>query len=158
METARLVLGYLDVLIWPVVATAVLIGYRSTVKQLLARIIRLDAAGVSATFDKVSRQAERITGSDHRPTPPRIASELADIKRISPRNYAEARLVGEAFRAGQPVILDLTQMSNYDAKRLIDFAAGLVFHGRGVIGRVTSKVFLLTPAPGDAKLASTAQR
>ena len=42
--------------------------------------------------------------------------------------------------------MNLTDMSDADAKRLVDFAAGLVFGLRGSIERVTSKVFLLSPA------------
>jgi cell division inhibitor SepF len=36
-------------------------------------------------------------------------------------------------------------MEDADAKRLVDFAAGLIFGLRGSIERVTSKVFLLSP-------------
>ena len=159
MEIARLVLSYVDVLVWPALIAAVLIGYRATVQELLARIIRLDAVGVSATFDKVSQQAQRITGSDRRTTRPRMASELAEVERITPRDYTEARPVGEKFRAGRPIILDLSRIGDRDAKRLVDFAAGLVFQGRGVIERVTNKVFLLSPAPAEsAKSGSTGHR
>jgi len=37
-------------------------------------------------------------------------------------------------------------MVDSDAKRLVDFAAGLIFGLRGSIDRVTSRVFLLSPA------------
>jgi cell division inhibitor SepF len=67
------------------------------------------------------------------------------ITTLQPRNYNEARQVGEAFRDGTPVIMNLTEMDDRDAKRLVDFAAGLVFGLRGSIEKVTAKVFLLTP-------------
>ena len=73
---------------------------------------------------------------------------IADINRIltvHPRNYNEARTIGEQFREGIPVIMNLTEMDDADAKRLVDFAAGLIFGLRGTIERVTSKVFLLCP-------------
>ena len=41
--------------------------------------------------------------------------------------------------------MNLTDMNDSDAKRLVDFAAGLVFGLHGSIERVTSKVFLLSP-------------
>jgi YggT family protein len=41
--------------------------------------------------------------------------------------------------------MNLSDMSDADAKRLVDFAAGLVFGLHGTIERVTSKVFLLSP-------------
>ena len=70
---------------------------------------------------------------------------LSRITTIHPRTYNEAKTVGENFRDGIPVIMNLTDMSDADAKRLVDFAAGLVFGLRGSIERVTSKVFLLSP-------------
>ena len=58
------------------------------------------------------------------------------------RDYAEARTIGERFRDGTPVIMDLVDMSNADAKRLVDFAAGLAFALRGSFDKVATKVFL----------------
>jgi len=71
---------------------------------------------------------------------------LNRITTIHPRTYNEAKTIGEAFRDGTPVIMNLTDMDDSDAKRLVDFAAGLVFGLHGSIERVTSKVFLLSPA------------
>ncbi|MGL4172787.1 MAG: cell division protein SepF [Actinomycetota bacterium] len=68
------------------------------------------------------------------------------INTIHPRTYNDAKTVGEAFRDGIPVIMNLSDMSDADAKRLVDFAAGLVFGLHGTIERVTAKVFLLSPA------------
>jgi cell division inhibitor SepF len=73
------------------------------------------------------------------------ASELARITTLHPRTYNEARTIGEHFREGTPVIMNLTEMVDSDAKRLVDFAAGLVFGLHGSIERVTNKVFLLSP-------------
>ena len=73
---------------------------------------------------------------------------MADVSRIitvHPRTYNEARTIGEHFRDGVPVIMNLSEMEDADAKRLVDFAAGLIFGLRGTIERVTSKVFLLSP-------------
>jgi cell division inhibitor SepF len=75
-------------------------------------------------------------------------SRTADVSRIitvHPRTYNEARTIGEHFRDGVPVIMNLSEMEDVDAKRLVDFAAGLIFGLRGTIERVTSKVFLLSP-------------
>ena len=68
------------------------------------------------------------------------------ITTIHPRTYNEAKNIGEAFRSGTPVIMNLTDLDDSDAKRLVDFAAGLVFGLQGTIERVTNKVFLLSPA------------
>jgi cell division inhibitor SepF len=75
-------------------------------------------------------------------------ARTADVSRIitvHPRTYNEARVIGEHFRDGVPVIMNLSDMEDVDAKRLVDFAAGLIFGLRGSIERVTSKVFLLSP-------------
>jgi cell division inhibitor SepF len=80
--------------------------------------------------------------------PPAARTRMADVSRIitvHPRTYNEARTIGEHFRDGVPVIMNLSEMEDVDAKRLVDFAAGLIFGLRGTIERVTSKVFLLSP-------------
>ncbi len=74
------------------------------------------------------------------------AADLARITTLHPRTYNEARTIGEHFREGTPVIMNLTEMVDSDARRLVDFAAGLIFGLRGSIDRVTNKVFLLSPA------------
>jgi cell division inhibitor SepF len=77
---------------------------------------------------------------------PEQSADLARITTLHPRTYNEARTIGEHFREGTPVIMNLTEMVDSDAKRLVDFAAGLIFGLRGSIERVTNKVFLLSPA------------
>jgi cell division inhibitor SepF len=67
------------------------------------------------------------------------------ITTLHPRTYNEAKTIGLQFRAGTPVIMNLTEMDDADAKRLVDFAAGLTFGLHGSIERVTPKVFLLSP-------------
>ena len=73
------------------------------------------------------------------------AADLSRIVTVHPTAYSDAITIGEAFRSGTPVIVNLTDMSEADARRLIDFAAGLTFGLHGVIERVTSRVFLLSP-------------
>jgi cell division inhibitor SepF len=77
---------------------------------------------------------------------PEQPADLARITTLHPRTYNEARTIGEHFREGTPVIMNLTEMVDSDAKRLVDFAAGLIFGLRGSFERVTNKVFLLSPA------------
>lgn len=76
---------------------------------------------------------------------PTAAMAMSRIVTLHPRTYNEARVIGENFRDGIPVIMNLTEMSDAEAKRLVDFTAGLVFSVRGSIERVTQRVFLLTP-------------
>jgi len=84
------------------------------------------------------------------PTPaPAPAPQPYRITTLHPRTYNEARTIGERFRDGMPVIMNLSEMDDSDAKRLVDFAAGLSFGLRGSIERVTAKVFLLSPQNVD---------
>ncbi|GAB3274800.1 cell division protein SepF [Parasphingorhabdus pacifica] len=74
---------------------------------------------------------------------------LSKITTLHPRSYSEARTIGEQYRDGTPVIMNLTEMDEADAKRLVDFAAGLAFAMRGSIEKVTNRVFLLSPPNVD---------
>ncbi|UQA96273.1 cell division protein SepF [Streptomyces halobius] len=87
----------------------------------------------------------------------RVADEAAQdqgtrIATVTPDGFRDARGIGELFREGVPVIVNLTSMEPADAKRVVDFAAGLTFGLRGSIERVATRVFLLTPA--DYKVVS----
>src|SRR5262245_45505470 len=97
--------------------------------------------GTTGSVASLAERAERRRP----PAPGPVTAEVSRITALHPRTYNEARTIGENFREGVPVIMNLTEMSDNDAKRLVDFAAGLVFAVRGTIERVTSKVFLLSP-------------
>jgi cell division inhibitor SepF len=83
------------------------------------------------------------------PVRQQVRDPLSRITTLHPTSYVEARAIGEAYRDGIPVIINLTQMENADAKRLVDFAAGLAFALRGSMDKVTNKVFLLSPPDVD---------
>jgi len=122
----------------------------------------LDEDGYPVDDHYDDRDADRDAGSrpsPHAGDPEQIASvshlperrsgprpDLARITTLTPRTYNEARTIGENFRDGIPVIMNLGEMDDGDAKRLVDFAAGLVFGMRGTIERISAKVFLLSPA------------
>jgi cell division inhibitor SepF len=91
------------------------------------------------------------------PRPSTTVAPMSRITTLHPRTYNEARVIGENFRDGVPVIMNLSEMDDTDAKRLVDFAAGLVFSVRGTIERVTNKVFLLSP-PNVSVTAEDKQR
>ncbi|WP_442577332.1 cell division protein SepF [Microbacterium sp. F51-2R] len=95
----------------------------------------------------------------HRPAVVRqpAPSAISEILTVHPKQYRDAQIIAENFRDGIPVIINLSQMSDADARRLIDFASGLSLGLYGRIERVTSKVFLLSPesvnVSGDGALA-----
>ncbi|WP_144714510.1 cell division protein SepF [Curtobacterium pusillum] len=72
--------------------------------------------------------------------------EMNEILTVHPREYKDAQSIAESFRDGIPVIINLSQMTEADARRMIDFASGLSLGLYGKIERVTNKVFLLSPA------------
>jgi len=87
-----------------------------------------------------------VTPIKRAPSSREDSSVLRQITTIHPRSYNDAKLIGESFRDGIPVIMNVTDMGESDAKRLVDFSAGLVFGLHGSIERVTNKVFLLSPS------------
>ena len=86
------------------------------------------------------------------------AEDLTRIVTIHPTAYSDAVTIGEAFRDGTPVIINLTDMGEDEARRLVDFAAGLTFGLHGVIERVTNRVFLLSPATVEVAGDNTSGR
>ena len=111
---------------------------------------------VHAVRDDRPARGASVASLDDRRRPTQMA-ELSRITTLHPRTYNEARTIGEHFREGIPVIMNLSEMDDNDAKRLVDFSAGLVFATRGTIERVTSKVFLLSP-PNVTVAAEDKQR
>ncbi len=105
---------------------------------------------VTSSHEQVDRRPAPVSDLSERRRPASVptagvVAELSRITTLHPSTYNEARTVGEEFRDGTPVIMNLSDMGDADAKRLVDFAAGLVFGLHGTIERVTSKVFLLSP-------------
>ncbi|WP_127128293.1 cell division protein SepF [Georgenia sp. SYP-B2076] len=113
-------------------------GYRD--EEEPAREARPDRTEHRAEVTPISRAAVLRTEE------PVVTEDLRRIVTVHPSTYNEARVIGEAFREGTPVIMNLTGMSESDAKRMVDFSAGLVFGLHGAIERVTNRVFLLSPA------------
>lgn len=100
-------------------------------------------------FDQVVEESEpepAASSSYETSLEPVSMPDLRRIVTVHPSAYNEARVIGEAFRDGAPVIINLTGMSEAEARRMVDFSAGLVHGLRGAIEPITPRVFLLTPA------------
>jgi cell division inhibitor SepF len=108
---------------------------------------------------QVAEKAAAPVTPIHRPAVVRqpAPSAISEILTVHPKQYRDAQVIAENFREGIPVIINLSQMSDADARRLIDFASGLSLGLYGRIERVTSKVFLLSPenvaVSGDGSVA-----
>jgi cell division inhibitor SepF len=113
------------------------------------RAVRSVAQEPRPTFNPIPAPVRRAPVESAPPSYAPIQDQLPimdQIFTIHPRFYNEARTVGEHYRTGQPVLMNLSDMDESERKRLVDFASGLAFGLHGSIERVTSKVFLLTPA------------
>lgn len=131
------------------------VGYRGGYREADRFDVR---ARAPRDFERASSRLGALRGSTRAALAmdPRRMAELFDasspmskITTLRPKDYSEARTIGERFRDGTPVIMDLVTMDNADAKRLVDFAAGLAFALRGSFDKVATKVFLLSPADVD---------
>ena len=115
----------------------------------------LRTVNTSAPYDRASEPAQGSYAA-----PMRTAAPLADVYRITtlqPITYNDARRIGEEFRSGTPVIMNLSDMDEQDARRIVDFSAGLAFGLHGSIEKVAKGVFLLSPANVDIGAAARAQ-
>lgn len=83
---------------------------------------------------------------------PTAADSINRIVTLQPASFNDSQRIGEAFRTGSPVVMNLTALDRAQAQRVIDFASGLVFGLHGTIQRVTDKVFLLSPRNVDIEV------
>jgi cell division inhibitor SepF len=87
--------------------------------------------------------------SEEEPETPPAAGAGFQIASIKAQNFGDAHTIGEYFRQDIPVLINLDDMTAADAKRIVDFASGLIFGRKGDIERVSSRVFLLMPRQFD---------
>jgi cell division inhibitor SepF len=64
---------------------------------------------------------------------------------VEPKSFTEAQSIGDKFKQGTPVIMNLSMTSPDLAKRLLDFASGLTYGLDGGLQKVSERVFMLTP-------------
>jgi cell division inhibitor SepF len=66
---------------------------------------------------------------------------------VHPNSFNDAQEVGDKFREGHSVLMNLQAVDSELARRLVDFASGLAYGLAGSMQPVAEKVFLITP-PG----------
>lgn len=113
------------------------------IKKTMVYLGLADEQAVTEQAPVAGRVGAPVTPLRRSPQSPAV--EMNEILTVHPRQYRDAQAIAEAYREGVPVIINLSQMSDGDARRLIDFASGLSQGLYGKIERVTSKVFLLSP-------------
>ena len=68
--------------------------------------------------------AQRATVTPLRRGSKQGVSDVNEILTVHPEKYGDAKIIAESFREGIPVIINLTQMSESEARRLVDFSSG----------------------------------
>ncbi|MBF8251997.1 MAG: cell division inhibitor SepF [Actinobacteria bacterium] len=111
-----------------------------------SKLPSVPTSGEGAVKARAPRTVASVARSNNEIAPQLDLPVLDRIITLHPRFYNEARIIGEHFREGNPVIINLTDMDESEHKRLVDFASGLAFGLHGTIERVTKKVFLISPA------------
>lgn len=142
MQIARLVLDYLNTLIWPALLITIIIAGRSRLAGLVTKLSGIEAStsGLSATFEHSAAEATALTTSDGETS---AAPSVDQLVSITPTSYVAAREIGTHLAAGNPVLLDLQDLQEADAKRLIDFCAGAAFITNGAVHKLASRRFLV---------------
>ncbi|MDY6050654.1 MAG: cell division protein SepF [Corynebacterium sp.] len=101
----------------------------------------------SGAYERPYARAERTTEreSSYSDSPYRRRDYAATIVPVTISSYKDAARIGEPYRDGDAVVFNMSSMSKDDAKRLIDFSAGLVFVTRGKMEKLSSRVFAVIP-------------
>lgn len=143
MQIARLVLDYLNTLIWPVLLIVVLVAARSHLTGLTTKLsgVEVSTSGLSATFEHSAAEAIALTADDGKTST--AAPSVDQLVSITPTSYLAAREIGTHLAAGNPVLLDLQELQEDDAKRLMDFCAGATFITNGAIHKLATRRFLI---------------
>ncbi|MFZ9706402.1 MAG: cell division protein SepF [Ilumatobacteraceae bacterium] len=73
--------------------------------------------------------------------------ETASVEPVTlkPTNFGHCKEIGERFKSGQPVIMNMIATDPDEGRRIIDFASGLTFALNGSLERISRGVFRLTP-------------
>lgn len=148
------VLAYLHLLVWPALILFIVLRFRSSIRYLLdERLTRIDAGGVSASFEKAAREAISAVSSNTDGAAHELPTiDLSTTFHISPHTLSEAYGMADHYRAGQPVILDVTEAKADVALQIVAYALGLISYGKGDIDVLAKRVFLLghNEQPGES--------
>jgi cell division inhibitor SepF len=67
------------------------------------------------------------------------------LQTVEPTAFNDAQDVGDYFKAGQPVAMDLSGVDRELARRLIDFCSGMCYSLGGGMERMANQRYLLVP-------------
>jgi cell division inhibitor SepF len=72
--------------------------------------------------------------------------QSAKVHVVAPAKFADAQEIGDRFKNGQPVIVNLQSNDRELSRRMIDFCSGVTYALGGSMDKVGDQVFLLTPS------------
>ena len=70
----------------------------------------------------------------------------AKVHVLAPSRFSDAQEIGDRFKNGQPVIVNLEANDRDLSRRMIDFCSGVTYALSGSMDKVADHVFLLTPS------------
>ena len=98
---------------------------------------------------------QSVTPSAVRPVVAPVATPepepAARIVTVTPFAFDEAQRIGQEFRTGHAVLMNLLELEEGTRQRITDFAGGLAMAGNGKLERVARGILLLTPANLDVR-------
>jgi len=112
-----------------------------------------NTSGVGARPAKVRAQGQRDDSSVQlRPsasgtggTVRKLTQTTAEPVSIRPTRYDQSKDVADLLKSGQPVEMNIGAADSEIARRLIDFASGVIYGIEGQMEKIAPGVFLLTP-------------
>ena len=69
-----------------------------------------------------------------------------EVKVIRPKEYDDSKDISDTLKEGAPIILNLEGINPDLAQKILDFTSGAVYAMNGNLQKVTSYIFVITPA------------
>lgn len=111
-----------------------------------------EVAPATPTRDRAAEREERAARRERRAEvvaindsielePPVVARNIT----VAPDSFNDARQIGEEFRSGATVMVNLQSLDAESKRRLVDYMAGLAHGLDGKFTKVAMNVFMLAP-------------
>jgi cell division inhibitor SepF len=107
-----------------------------------------DPAPISRIPAPAIDEPVRLTPVASQPEP------MARITTLAPQSFNDAKFIGEEFRKGHGVIMNLQDLDETSTRRLVDYAAGVVHALDGKMEKVSRAVYVLSPKNLDVRDAA----
>ena len=109
------------------------------------RGMRVDDTGAARRPDDSSGIQVRPVGAPRNAPSVRTVGATGETVTVRPRDFNQAKEIGDCFKDGVPVIVNLESADREMSRRIIDFASGLCYALGGTMEKVATGVYLLKP-------------